>query len=223
VTGPVLLEHATEEIPGIPGRLPEGERLLWQGRPRWWPLAVRAYRVRAAAIYFAVLGLIGLLAGLRDGATVGAALLALVPLGLLGLTAIGLLALLAWLSARATTYSLTTRRAIIQGGAALPVSVNLPFATVASARLRLHGDGTGDIALALAPPHRVSYALLWPHVRPWRFASPEPGFRAIAEPETVAQILARALAAASGQPAAAVAAPPGAAGDRCARPEPVAA
>jgi hypothetical protein len=58
--------------------------------------------------------------------------------------------------ARATAYSVTPRRVVIQGGAALPVSVTLPFTVLGSASVRLHGDGTGDIALGLAPPHRVS-------------------------------------------------------------------
>jgi hypothetical protein len=200
VTAPILREHETEEIRGIPGRLPEGERLLWQGAPAWWPLAIRAYRVRALAIYFGALAALGLVAGLRDGLTAAEALHGLVPLILLAFTALGIVTLLAWLSARATVYSITTRRVIIQGGAALPVTVNLPFATVAAANVKLHGDGTGDIALCLMPPHRVSYALMWPHVRPWHFRAPEPSLRSIRAPAEVAQILARALAAAAGMP-----------------------
>lgn len=200
MTGPIR-EHGGEAIRGIPGRLPEGERLLWQGAPAWWPLALRAYRLRAVAIYFAFLIAIGFIAGRRDGLTTAAALHALVPLVLLAAVALGLLALLAWLSARATVYSVTTRRVIIRGGAALPVTVNLPFAVIASADLRLFGDGTGDIALGLIPPHRVSYLLMWPHVRPWRFSSPAPSLRALRAPAEAAQVLARALAAAAGQPA----------------------
>jgi hypothetical protein len=200
VTAPVLLEHETEEIRGIPGRLPEGERLLWQGAPAWWPLALRAYRVRAVAIYFAILTAFGFIASLRDGLTPADALYGLVPLILLALTALGTLTLLAWLSARATVYSVTTRRVIIQGGVALPVSVNLPFAVIAAAAVRPHGDGTGDIALSLAPPHRVSYLLMWPHVRPWHFNAPQPSLRAIRAPAEVAQTLSRALAASAGMP-----------------------
>ena len=207
MTAPALLEHAREEIRGIPGRLPEGERLLWQGAPAWWPLALRAYRVRAAAIYFAIVTAFGFAAGLRDGLAPADALHGLVPLVLLALTALGTLTLLAWLSARATVYSVTTRRVVIQGGAALPVSVNLPFAVIAAAALRAHADGTGDIALSLAPPHRVSYLLMWPHVRPWHFSAPQPSLRAIRAPAEAAQILARALAAAAGMPPPAAAEP----------------
>ncbi|WP_019016006.1 photosynthetic complex putative assembly protein PuhB [Elioraea tepidiphila] len=200
MTAPILLEHEAEEIRGIPGRLPEGERLLWQGAPAWWPLALRAYRVRALAIYFTALAALGFIAGLRDGLSATDAVYGLVPLILLAFTALGTVTLLAWLSARATVYSVTTRRVVIQGGAALPVSVNLPFSAVASAQVKLHGDGTGDIALGLAAPHRVSYLLMWPHVRPWRFSVPEPSLRTIRAPAEVAQLLSRALAAAAGMP-----------------------
>lgn len=68
-----------------------------------------------------------------------------------------------------------------------------------------HADGTGDIALQLMPPHRVSWLGLWPHTRSWRVSKPEPTLRAVAEPDRVAQILARALAGAASMPVRAAA------------------
>mgnify|MGYP003349263071 CR=1 FL=1 len=50
-----MSEHEIEPIPGLPDYLPPGERLLWQGAPHWRPLAMRAFRLRAVMIYFAVL------------------------------------------------------------------------------------------------------------------------------------------------------------------------
>ncbi len=194
----VLQEHGSEPIRGLPGPLPAGERLLWQGSPHWWALAVRAYRLRAVALYFLALWVIGFIAGLRDGATPLESAYALVPLTLLAVTALCLLMLLAFLSARVTVYSITSRRVVIRSGVALPISINLPFSVVASAGLRQFG-GTGDIALKLLPPHRVSYLLLWPHVRPWRWRDPEPSLRALRDADRAAQILARALAASAGQ------------------------
>ena len=44
-------EHDTEPVLGLPAPLPPGETLLWQGSPRWWSLALDAYRVRALAFY----------------------------------------------------------------------------------------------------------------------------------------------------------------------------
>lgn len=209
---PVYLKHDNEPIRGLPGPLPEGERLLWQGGPAWWPLALRAYRLRAVAIYFAVLWLIGFYAELRDGSTVREALIALVPLSILALVALGLILTLAVLGARLTVYTVTDRRLAIRCGVALPVTVNLPFAVVASAGLKQFGDGTGDIALRLVPPHRVSYVLLWPHVRPWHWRDPQPSLRALRGADDVARVLARAMAKAAGQPVPAVA-EPGTAGE----------
>ena len=37
---------------GLPERLPDGERLLWQGAPDWRALARQAFHVRGLAIYF---------------------------------------------------------------------------------------------------------------------------------------------------------------------------
>ena len=65
-------------------------------------------------------------------------------------------------------------------------------------------DGTGDIALQLGKGDRVAYLILWPHARPWRLAKAEPMLRAIPHADRVAQVLARALAAAADAPAPAL-------------------
>ncbi len=209
---PVYLKHESEPIRGLPGALPEGEHILWQDCPAWWPLALRAYRLRAVAIYFAVLWLIGFTAELRDGGTVHEAMIALVPLTILALVALGLILVLAVLAARLAVYTITNRRVVIRCGVALPVTVNLPFALISSAGLKRFADGTGDIALRLMQPHRVSYILLWPHVRPWHWRDPQPSLRALRQADEVAATLARALAQAAGQPVPTMAEPTPAAG-----------
>ena len=35
-------DFAIEPIPGLPERPPQGEEILWQGRPNWWALAKSA-------------------------------------------------------------------------------------------------------------------------------------------------------------------------------------
>ncbi len=43
----------TDLLPhGLPGPLPKGERLLWQGRPALLSLARRAFHVDLVALYF---------------------------------------------------------------------------------------------------------------------------------------------------------------------------
>ncbi len=101
--------------------------------------------------------------------------------------------MLSWLIARSTTYTITNRRAVITYGIALPKSVNLPFTRIDAADLRTHTEGTGDIALKLPPATRLSYLLLWPHVRAGIGGKTEPVLRSIEEPSQVAEILVNAL------------------------------
>lgn len=186
-------EYEWEPVPGLPERLPDGERMLWQGAPRWTALAWRAFHVRKLAIYFAVLLLAGMLAALWDGRPPLAALASASWLLLLALAGLGVLAALAWLSARTTLYTITSRRVVMRVGIALPISVNIPFTMVEAAALRTCADGTGDIPLSLGSGERIAYLHLWPHVRPWKIRHPQPMLRGVAQPAQVAGILAQAL------------------------------
>lgn len=196
-----------EPVRGLPERLPAGERLLWQGVPSGRPLARRALHLRTAALYFGALLVWGAVSAVSGGASAAeAARSSLLPGGL-ALGVLGGTALLAWLTARTTVYTITSQRVAIRFGIALPVTVNVPFTAIAAAGLRAYEDGTGDIPLTLAVPLRLAWPVLWPHVRPWRVARPEPMLRAVPEAARVAQILGRALAAASAQPTSATALP----------------
>ena len=180
---------------GLPGRLPEGERILWQGSPDWRVLARRVFHLRAVAIYFAVLlAYFAVNSYARGNAlaevahdTAELAALALVPILVIGLYA--------WGTGRATTYTITNRRIAIKMGIALPMTMNLPFTRVDGAGFHPARDGSGDITLQLGKGDQVAYLLLWPHARPWRMAQSEPMLRALPQGARVAQLLARALAA----------------------------
>ncbi len=201
-----MIEHDREPVRGLPQALPAGERLLWQGSPRWQALAVRAFHVRKLAAYCAVLAIWRLAAGLHDGqplAEVLAGARLLVPFALV---ALGIPVGLAWLYARSTVYTITSRRVVIRSGVALPMALNLPFRAIGAAALRAFPDGTADLPLALAGSDRIGFIYLWPNVRPWRLARPEPMLRAVPDGRRVAEILARALAAAAAPAAAAQAA-----------------
>ena len=58
-------------------------------------------------------------------------------------------------------------------------------------------DGSGDIPLGVSDSKRVSYLLLWPHIRPWRLRTPEPMLSSVPDAAQVAAKLSEALA---GQP-----------------------
>ncbi|WP_291295300.1 photosynthetic complex putative assembly protein PuhB [Elioraea sp.] len=195
-----MREHDFEPVPGLPEALPEGETILWQGAPQHGPLARKALHVRSIAFYFAALAAWRGTALALDGASATEILLGAGLLVVLGAIAIAPLALFAWASARSTIYTITNRRVVIRAGVALPTSVNVPFAAIQAAGLKLHGEGIGDIALRLVPDQKIAYLFLWPHVRPWHFSRPEPTLRCVADAEAVAQVLGRALAGAASLP-----------------------
>lgn len=196
-------EHEHEPVPGLPAHLPAGERILWQGAPDWRGLARRAYHVGQVGAYFVLLLAWATVSAVSNGTLAELPWTALLVAGLAA-GAIAVLAGFAWLTGRTTIYTITNRRVVLRFGIALPMTINLPFAQIASAGLKLHAGGSGDIPLALADAQRIAYVILWPHARPWRVARAEPMLRAVPEAERVAQILARALAAAAEQAAPAV-------------------
>ncbi len=180
---------------GLPGRLPAGESLLWQGKPAFRVLARRVFHLRLLTAYFGVLLVWSAVGSFSRGVSPGQ--LAVSALQYAGLAAIpvALLALYAWGVARSTTYTITSRRVVIRFGVALPLTVNLPYARIDAAGFRAARDGSGDIALQPASGERLSYVVLWPHVRPLGLRRPEPMLRALPDAGQAAQILSRALAA----------------------------
>ncbi len=176
--------------------LPEGERLLWQGKPEWRGLALRAFHVKSVILYFSALLVLHLATSWWSGAdlasTVTSGAWLLIPM----VSGPALLALFAWLSCRTTHYAITNRRVLMRFGIALPITLNIPFRQVSAAALKLYEDGTGDIPLT-ASDNQLAYILLWPHVRPWHFKSAEPMLRAVPRAAEVAETLASALKSAT--------------------------
>ena len=136
-------------------------------------------------LYFAALVAISVVLGNTTTAVVCAGL---------GVLAVAILYGLATISSRTTLYILTNDRLILRIGMAIETRVNVPLKHVKSANLREHKDGFGDIAMNLSGDRLLGYALLWPHARPWRFASPEPMLRAVPDAQALAALLAKACA-----------------------------
>jgi hypothetical protein len=190
-------EYEREPIPGLPEVPPAGERILWQGAPDWGSLARHGFHARKVAVYFALILAWLLGSRLWAGESLAQAMVLGAWLLVLALLAIGLLLLLAWANSRATLYTLTNRRVAIRFGVAVSMTINIPYRQILAADLRRYGDGTGDIPLSLAGRPRVSYLVLWPFVRPWRFGKVQPMLRSVPTAERVAGILAEAMRAAS--------------------------
>jgi hypothetical protein len=183
-----------EPVEGLPEQPPQGERILWQGRPDWRALAVESLSLKWVAGYFALLTLWRFLS-VVDLLPVGQAIGAAVPFVLLGLVTCGLLALTAYVQARATMYTVTDARVVMRIGAALTLTLNLPYTQISNAMLDLRRKGTGTIALETMGDTRLSYLVCWPHVRPWYIKQTQPALRCIPEAERVARILAEAAEA----------------------------
>ncbi|MEO1537581.1 MAG: photosynthetic complex putative assembly protein PuhB [Pseudomonadota bacterium] len=186
-------DFATEPVKGLPERPPEGEHILWQGKPNAWALTRAALAFWWVMGYFVFLALWRLVAAI-DIMPVGQAIGITVPFLILGAIVGGLLFFTAWVQARATVYTVTNKRVAMRIGAALTVTLNLPYTQIGSADLDLRKDGTGTIALTTTGDVQFAYLVLWPHVRPWRFPA-RPSLRCIPEAERVARILAEAAEA----------------------------
>jgi Bacterial PH domain len=178
---------------GLPEALPQGERLLWQGHPDWRSLAVSAFHVRKVMIYFAALAVLQGLARLVDGASLAHAAQPFLWFIPMGAVATAILTGVAWLSARTTTYTLTTKRAVMKIGMALPVTFNIPFKQIDGAFVGHLANGTGDICFRFGDKNKIAYLLLWPHARRWHFKKPQAAFRAIANVDHVASLAASSL------------------------------
>lgn len=191
-------EHEFEAQHGLPEALPADEKLLWQGAPDWLALARHAFHLRKLTLYFAAMVLLRATFVYSDTGSIAAALRSTPgPLALAAI-ALGLVALMAWLSARSTAYTITNKRVVMRIGIVLTLTFNIPFKRMAAADLHLDADGRGDIPLRLLPPDHIAYLHLWPHARPWRVGRPEPMLRCVPEAAMVARLLAQAWSDATG-------------------------
>ena len=189
-----MTEIRVKRVSGLPEPLPDDEQVLWQQSPAWRPFSRRVFQLDKIGFYFlVVVGWVAVSAYLSTGEWLGVlrSLLWSVP------PAAGVLmvlALISWFYARTTTYTITSKRVVIQSGLAVPSAINLPFSKINSAGMKTFGDGTGDIELSMSG-QRLLYSMLWPNARLFRLKRPVPVMRAIQNPQKAAETLGEALAA----------------------------
>ncbi|MEL7430166.1 MAG: photosynthetic complex putative assembly protein PuhB [Pseudomonadota bacterium] len=186
-------DFETEPVPGLPAHLPEGEEMVWQGAPDARAFARSVLHERKIMGYFAVLAIWKFSTAIYDG---GTALQGLIAAAFMILSAALVWLIIRWYAgavARTTVYTITNKRVVMRFGVALPVTFNYPFAQITTADVKALIDDAGTLTLGLKEHTKVSWAILWPHARPWRVAKPEPAMRAVADIETVAGILSTQL------------------------------
>ena len=94
-----------------------------------------------------------------------------------------------------TLYTVTNKRVAMRVGAALTVTLNLPYTQVQNAALALRRNGTGTIVLDVGEGMPLGYVMCWPHLRPWRIRPVQPALRCIPNAEKVAALIAEAAEA----------------------------
>ncbi|MEJ6396655.1 photosynthetic complex putative assembly protein PuhB [Yoonia sp. 208BN28-4] len=180
-----------EPVRGLPEALPEDEHIIWQGAPNTLRLAKDAYKLNWIIGYFA------LLAVWRVGVSsadypLTVAMAHGVPFLIAGAIVTLLLIGLAAVQARSTVYTLTNKRVAMRIGAALTMTLNLPYVCIGNANASVRKSGIGTIAFELIGDDRISYLMTWPHTRPWHFTRTQPAFRAIPDAARVAALFAEA-------------------------------
>lgn len=185
-----------EPVPGLPGALPDGENIIWQGAPQSRALAIHAFHIRFVAAYFALVGAFRFFTAPSIENGLSAAALILVA----GLVTIAVLYFIAASMARAALFTITNKRVVFRFGAAIRKYVNLPFSEIESVSVRPHRTRssndtgpTGDIALGIAKKTAPPYFHLWPFVRPLKINAPTPLIRAIADADKVGAVLAQTM------------------------------
>jgi hypothetical protein len=187
-------EHDYEPVPGLPGRLPKGEIILWQGAPVSSLVSRHVMKTRWIAGYFAILVIWNTVAGIYDGRTAGAILFSTAALAIMSALAIGLLEAFAWGVQKTTMYTITNKRVVMRIGVALSATFNLPFTRIVSADMREDKNGAGDIALTLAPGDKLSWLVFWPHVRGFRKGALMPQMICLKDVAIAGNVLSAALA-----------------------------
>ncbi len=151
----VTREHEIEPVPGLPGKLPEGEQILWQGRPSARLVSRHALKSHWIAFYFVVLALWAAMSGYADAQPFGGILFSVAVLIGLAAAVLGMIELFAWGVERTTLYTITSERVVMRFGVALSMTLNLPFRQIDTIALGKLGGKAGTIAIAPCAPARV--------------------------------------------------------------------
>ena len=184
-------DFAVEPIEGLPELLPKGEVILWQGRPNWLRLTIESLNL------WWVIGYFGLLAAWRflsviDYMPFGTSISASIPFLFVAAFVGLLLCGVGYIQAKETLYTITNRRVVMRIGAALTLTLNLPFTKIDNAAVAKKRGGFGNIAFETSGDTKFSYFVLWPHARSWYFGKPQPTLKCIPDIETVSSILGEA-------------------------------
>jgi hypothetical protein len=185
-----MTEYEDEPVEGLPDYLPEGETMVWQGRPTVAAMARRVFFIPHLALYFGLLIAGHTVYRLMEGVSGVQVMGTFVWQAGLAATVLVLLAWLARSYAASVVYTLTSERLVIRSGVALPMMVNIPIEQITAADMRVYRDGTGDIVLTPVADRKLHWILLWPNVSAWYTRPIRPLIRGLADPHRAADAFA---------------------------------
>lgn len=191
--GAIALEFDEKAHGGLPGPLPAGEHIVWQGNPDADAIARHVLKVRWVAGYFAVMLAWLVVTGFYFERAADDIAISLLIMAGAGGVVVGLIFWYARAVHRSAVYTITNRRVVMKFGVALPTAFNLPYTEFESVDVLERGDGSGDIALRFKPDVRLAWLVFWPHVRGFRMARTEPQLVGIDDVAAVAKLLAQQL------------------------------
>lgn len=180
-----------EPVHGLPEALPADEHILWQGAPDPLRLAIEAWKMHWIIAYFAVLSVWRI--GISSlSVPLPVAFAHALPFVVSAIAACVVVYIMATVQSRSTVYTLTNKRAAMRIGAALTMTLNLPYVCIGNAAVQSRKNGSGTLSFELIDDTRISYIMTWPHTRPWALSRAQPSFRGIRDVAKVAEIFADA-------------------------------
>ena len=184
------MEYKTKfEAPkNILDAIPNGESILWKGRPSLWGFSWNLFGLKWITLYLSMLSIVSV-ARFFASDFYTAFYVDFLPFFLSGIFASIILIGLAATQTYSTVYIITENRVIIKTGAALSFLISMPFKKIKEVNLHKRGASIGTISFELLSEKRVPYISCWPSVRPWKFKRTQPAFSCIGSVDEVATIL----------------------------------
>ena len=174
--------------------IPEGESILWKGKPSFWGFSWYFFGLKLLAFYLIILSVV-FVARLTVTDFFTAFVVDFLPFLLSGILTSCILMALAKIQSQSSVYIITENRVIIKSGAALSFLISMPFKKIKAVNLQKRKGSLGTISFELNSGKRVPYISCWPSVRPWRFKNTEPAFSCIENVDEVATILRKSVMA----------------------------
>ena len=174
--------------------IPEGESILWKGKPSFWGFSWYFFGLKLLAFYLIILSVV-FAARLTVTDFFTAFVVDFLPFLLSGILTSIILMALAKIQSQSSVYIITENRVIIKSGAALSFLISMPFKKIKAVNLQKRKGSLGTISFELNSGKRVPYISCWPSVRPWRFKKTEPAFSCIENVDEVATILRKSVMA----------------------------